>query len=283
MDDHYVMRRMSRAEFDVVVEWAAAEGWNPGRGDADVFFATDPSGFFVGELDGELVASISIVTYDDGRAFLGFYIVRPDLRGKGYGLRLWDFARRRVDVTGTGLDGVMAQIESYRRSGFALAHWNTRFVSMTPPNPPEVAPAVRRLMGTDVEDLLRYDRDVFGCSRFEFVRGWVAQAQARTFVAIEEERLRGYGMLRPAVDGSRVGPLFADTPDLAGAVLDAMIASVQPGEKVSVDVPGNNPAALQMAAERSMTPEFETARMYAGEPPSMESTKVFGITSFELG
>jgi len=235
MVDDSVIRRMSRAEFDVVVEWAAAEGWNPGRGDADVFFATDPS------------------------------------------------ARQQVDATGTGLDGVMAQIKSYRRSGFALAHRNIRYVRMAPANRSEVSPAVRRLRGTDVEDLLQYDRDVFGCSRFEFVRAWLAQAHARTFVAIEERDLRGYGMLRPAVDGSRVGPLFADTPDVAGALIDAMIASVRPGEKLSVDVPGNNPAALQMAEERSMTPEFETARMYAGEPRSTEWRKVFGITSFELG
>ena len=134
MDDGFTMRRMTRAELDTAVEWAAAEGWNPGLGDATAFWAADPEGFFVGELDGELVASISIVRYADRRSFLGFYIVRPDQRGRGFGWRLWEFARREVAdaVNGTGLDGVIDQVEAYRRSGFVLAHRNVRYVAANP-------------------------------------------------------------------------------------------------------------------------------------------------------
>ena len=147
MDDGFTMRRMTRAELDTAVEWAAAEGWNPGLGDATAFWAADPEGFFVGELDGELVAaSISIVRYADRRSFLGFYIVKPaDQRGRGFGWRLWEFARREVAgaVNGTGLDGVIDQLEAYRRSGFALAHRNVRYVA---PNPAHaIAPA--RVLG----------------------------------------------------------------------------------------------------------------------------------------
>ena len=36
-----VVHAMSRAEMDLAVEWAAAEGWNPGLDDADAFFAAD--------------------------------------------------------------------------------------------------------------------------------------------------------------------------------------------------------------------------------------------------
>jgi hypothetical protein len=32
-----------------------------------------------------------------------------------------------------------------------------------------------------------------------------------------------------------------------------------------------------------MTPVFETARMYTGEPPAVDLSKLFGVTSFELG
>jgi hypothetical protein len=33
---------MRRAELDTLVEWAADEGWNPGRNDAQIFWDTDP-------------------------------------------------------------------------------------------------------------------------------------------------------------------------------------------------------------------------------------------------
>ena len=129
MDQGFAMRRMRRDELDRVVLWAAAEGWNPGVHDADAFFAADPDGFFVGTLDGELIASISIVRYREAYAFLGFYIVRPEFRGKGFGLRLWDHALELVDASSIGLDGVVAQIPAYERSGFRLAYRSARYAT----------------------------------------------------------------------------------------------------------------------------------------------------------
>ena len=35
---------MSRAEVDLAIDWAAGEGWNPGRHDADCFHGADPGG-----------------------------------------------------------------------------------------------------------------------------------------------------------------------------------------------------------------------------------------------
>ena len=40
--------------------------------------------------------------------FLGFYICRPDLRGKGLGLALWNAALERKPARTIGLDGVTA-------------------------------------------------------------------------------------------------------------------------------------------------------------------------------
>jgi hypothetical protein len=32
-----------------------------------------------------------------------------------------------------------------------------------------------------------------------------------------------------------------------------------------------------------MTPAFETARMYTGDPPAEPINRIFGVTTFELG
>ncbi len=101
---------------------AAAEGWNPGLADATCFAAVDPEGFFIGELDGAPIATISCVNYDESFAFLGFYIVRKDLRGHGYGLRIWNAAIMHAGQRVIGLDGVVAQQENYRKSGFEFAY-----------------------------------------------------------------------------------------------------------------------------------------------------------------
>ena len=71
------IRAMAPEEIAVAADWAAAEGWNPGLGDAACFATVDAGGFFIGELDGAPAATISCVNYNDRFAFLGFYIVRP--------------------------------------------------------------------------------------------------------------------------------------------------------------------------------------------------------------
>ena len=80
------IRAMRPEEIALATDWAAAEGWNPGLADATCFATVDPLGFLIGELDGSPAATVSCVNYDDRFSFLGFYIVRPDLRGRGHGL-----------------------------------------------------------------------------------------------------------------------------------------------------------------------------------------------------
>jgi GNAT superfamily N-acetyltransferase len=59
--------------------------------------------------------------------FLGFYIVRPEWRRHGYGLQLWQAAMKQMAGRVVGLDGVLAQQENYRKSGFKLAYRNIRY------------------------------------------------------------------------------------------------------------------------------------------------------------
>jgi GNAT superfamily N-acetyltransferase len=128
------IRTMRPDEIAIAVDWAAAEGWNPGLTDATCFATVDPDGFLVGELDGAPVATVSCINYDARFAFLGFYIVRRDVRGRGYGLRIWNAAMAHAGARVIGLDGVVGQQENYEKSGFALAYANVRY-SGTAPRP----------------------------------------------------------------------------------------------------------------------------------------------------
>ncbi len=124
---NYEIRTMSRAEVDIAVDWAALEGWNPGLHDADCFFGADPDGFIVGSLDGEPVGCISAVAYGKSYGFVGFYIVKPNYRKQGYGIKLWQEAMKRLSGRNIGLDGVIAQQDNYKKSGFKLSHRNIRY------------------------------------------------------------------------------------------------------------------------------------------------------------
>jgi hypothetical protein len=56
------IRSMNSSEVQLALDWAAQEGWNPGLHDTTAFYATDPLGFLIAELNGEpkLYLNISI-------------------------------------------------------------------------------------------------------------------------------------------------------------------------------------------------------------------------------
>jgi len=86
----------------------------------------DTDGFIGRFLDGEMIAPISVINYDDAFAFLGFYIVRPEFRSQGFGYQLWQQAVRHAGHRVIGLDGVVDQQANYAKSGFDLAYRNIR-------------------------------------------------------------------------------------------------------------------------------------------------------------
>ena len=125
-DAALAIRRMSEADLALALDWAAAEGWNPGHDDARSFYAADPDGFLLGEFDGRPVGSVSAVRYGPAFGFLGLYIVKAEHRGRGFGLELWRAALDHLGDRVVGLDGVAAQEDNYRQSGFKLAFRNIR-------------------------------------------------------------------------------------------------------------------------------------------------------------
>jgi hypothetical protein len=275
------IRTMHPDEIAIAVDWAAAEGWNPGLADAPCFATVDAEGFLIGELDGAPAATVSCVNYDEKFAFLGFYIVRADLRGRGFGLRLWNAAIAHAGARTVGLDGVVAQQESYRKSGFTLAYANVRYGgSVVAPGP---APAgVVALAEVPPADIEAYDVTVFPAPRSAFLSAWIGAPGHVSRALVRDSRLAGWGVLRPCRTGRKIGPLFADDAGAAETVLAGLLADAG-GSEVFLDVPSVNRDAVALAQGLGLKPVFETARMYTGPIPPQRLERVFGVTSFELG
>ncbi len=278
----YLTRPMHRPELDLALSWAAAEGWNPGQHDADAFWAADPGGFWLGEQDGAPRASIGVVRYSGAVGFLGCYIVRPESRGQGLGLALWQAGMGYLAGCCVGLDGVVAQQANYQKSGFTLAQRNIRYGlgNARPPAPPPglVVPAATLPFAT----LAAYDRQCFPAARDAFLRAWLTAPGHVALAVVRDGALAGYGVVRPCQTGSKIGPLFADNQAAAEPLFAGLLAAAPPGP-VFLDLAEPHRPAVAMAEAAGMTPVFETARMYNSPPPGFDAGKVWGITSFELG
>jgi GNAT superfamily N-acetyltransferase len=264
----------------VAVAWAAAEGWNPGLDDGQRFLAADPHAFLATERDGEIVASVSCALYGPAYAFIGFYIVRPDLRGRGLGRPLFDQALARANGRVVGLDAVLEQEATYARCGFVTSHRNVRWRTLGGGHRPAGLDDVRFL---PAGKLAAYDAAIFGAKRGRFLRAWIDRPPGHALAYIRDGALAGYGLLRACRTGAKVGPLLADDAEAADALLTGLLAAAGRGTEVFIDMPTANPATRELRAGRAMEPVFETARMYRQGEPLEDLHRIFGVTTLEFG
>lgn len=264
-----------------IMGWAKDEGWNPANTDWIAFHAIDPCGFLMGRLDGEPVACISVVRYGAGFGFLGCYIARPVVRGKGYGIQVWNAGMKRLAGRTVGLDGVPAQQANYRKSGYRLAWNNARHEGMPAAAPMPAGVGVLDARSLPFDKIAAYDRRFFPEPRDSFLAPWITAPERTALVALKDGEIVGFGVVRAAVAASRIGPLYAASPEIAAGLI-GQLAAARPGP-VAVDMPDFNAPGTRLAEQLGLKPAFETARMYTGPDPAIDRAGLFGVASLELG
>lgn len=281
MDQNFSIRKINESELGIVIDWARREGWNPGIHDAHCFYQADPSGFFIGLLDGIPIAAGSAVIYDEHYAFCGLYIVSPEFRQHGYGIQLTQERLKYVGNRITGLDGVLDKVSKYQRLGYVPFYKNIRFalnyVESFKPHP-EVVDLNSILFST----LEKFDLTYFPAPRRNFLKEWISQSQGFALGYMENQQLRGYGVIRKCIKGYKIGPLFAESPIIAQRLFETLCFEAKTGP-IYLDIPEPNQNAQALVKQYKMQPEFEVIRMYRNGNPGIPLDRIYGITTFELG
>lgn len=276
----FQVSQATRADWRIVEHWIEDQQWDPGISDADQFYAVDPAGYFVGRLGDEIISSIAVVNYDDHFAFLGQYIVRPDWRGHGYGLATWRAAIDHAGDRNIGLEAGDEHLSKYRRANFRdmyrTEHYAGRVTSRG------VATGVLPASQWDPVEIAALDARTFPADRTAFVLSWIKAPGHTSVVRVINGRLLGYGVIREAPSGYRVGPLVAERREDAAAIFDALTVSVGSAE-VSLEAPMPNRHGASLAKAAGLRPIYETNRMYNGRARATELDLSYAIASFELG
>jgi len=279
---HFAIKKMSIEEMDIMIEWAANEGWNPGINDAENYFKADPDGFLMGFLNDEPVAVISVVKYSDTFGFLGFYMVKPEYRGRGFGMRIWNAGLEYLEGLNIGLDGVVAQQDNYLKSGFKMAYRNIRFEGLGGGNPPQDKNIVE-LSTLPFKVIEHYEQPFFPEDRSLFSQSWIAQAESHALGIVQDGKLCGYGVIRKCRNGYKIAPLYADSPEFAERIFLALSSKTDGADPIFLDTPEVNTNAVALAEKFNMQKSFETARMYTGKFPDIPLERLYGVASFEIG
>lgn len=279
------LRKLDFEGAETLVNWARNEGWNPGPKDAEVFWKTDPEGFFGYIHNNELIAGGAIVSYEGKLGFMGLFIVKPEFRSLGIGQKLWyqrrDLLISRLDKNcSIGMDGVVEMQPFYEKGGFKKSFVDRRFENTG--KIIEVSDKISKIEKADYENIKKYDSKCFGLARPQFIFPWLEIEGNFNYKYKSGDELKGYCVMRKATEGYKIGPLFAESPSIAEELYKSCLNSA-PGDKIYVDIPMINKNAKLLVEKYKASYVFECARMYYGSPPHNNINNVFGITSFELG
>jgi [ribosomal protein S18]-alanine N-acetyltransferase len=295
--DGLLIRPLSRRDIAVVTDWARAEGFTPGLGDVAIYRHTDRQGLWLGWLNGEPVGCIAGVRYNAAYGFIGLFLVTPSQRGKGFGLALWRHALEHLaDLPCIGLEAAPERIADYAGWGFAPAsatlRWQLIHGGRADPGltgggtPGRAGLALVADAAIPAEAVQRYDAQREPSPRPHFLADWLGHPAGTVLALIDRDGgCHGFGRIRPCLlrhgEGWRIGPLLADSTELAGQLLQGLIAR-HPGV-VLIDVPEANRGAGPLLRELGFRPLSRTQRMYRGPRPVVALQDVFGLACLELG
>ncbi|MEB3334418.1 MAG: GNAT family N-acetyltransferase [Cyanobacteriota bacterium] len=293
-----VIRPLTAEDIPIVTAWARREGFSPGVGDVAIYRNTDRQGLWVACLGSEPVGCVAGVRYNAAYGFIGLFLVVPEQRGKGYGVRLWRHALQHLaDVPCVGLEAAPDRVADYAGWGFAPASPTTRWQRTTAqgerlgPSSASAgasAPAWCLLTGPAISEraVQRFDARREPCPRPHFLHQWLRHPAGTVHALVDREgTIHGFGRLRPCLlkegEGWRIGPLVAVSPEAARALVEGLLPQ-HPGV-VLIDGPGANPQAEPLLRGLGFVPVSQTLRMYRGPAPTVSLADVYGLACLELG
>lgn len=271
-----------------IFENASKESWEPGVYDLPVFAAVDPNGFFVGFLNGRIIGCVSGVKFDEYYGFVGYYIVIPEYRGKGYGIQLFKHAMTYLGQRNIGLDGVPEQVANYRKSGFNASYEDSRYrgVGLGEIDISHLRDVVPSYT-IDIGQLSSFDRRYFPAARESWIALWSNNsiADISSYACVDHGDVIGYGVIRRSISGYRLGPLYATNFDTAKKLLTVLRSKVSTSDAIFIDIPECNSYALMLMSDPdvSFTYLWGCTRMFTKEEPNVDNSGVYGLSSLELG
>ena len=300
ISNKFLCRPAKQSEYKFIISDLAKQGLgNPGVYDHQIMPNVDKNGWFVGELDGKIVSSISCVKWNKKFAYIGHYVCDIRHRGNGYGLQTWNHGLNYLqDCETIALDAELSQVENFKKSGFKQFYTSTRFSGSI--QFPSITQNIVPLAQFTFDQINSLFTKATGLQRSDFLKTWINQTEAKAFGYMDSNKqLVGFGVIRPSTGSYRIGPLIVNHPskhkEIAQELICALATHAMPtNEKlaalgftksIDVDIPETNQIAVDLLCNQfSFKPLWKCARMYKGKPQWVKPPEsLWGVTSWEVG
>jgi GNAT superfamily N-acetyltransferase len=202
-----------------------AAHWNQNEADWRLMLSIG-RGWGISLADGTLAASTLVLPYGKDFAWVSMVLVLPEHRRQGYASQLLRVAIADLekDAVTPVLDATPAGREVYRQEGFHDTWGFKRFSLRNAAG--KKHPAVREVRERDWPSLLTMDRAAFGASREMLLRSLWTRLPEAGLVFQSGNTIRGFLLGREGRESRQLGPLIADSAEVAKALLETGLERV---------------------------------------------------------
>ena len=194
---------------------------------------------FVLERAGTVIGTAAWWPYGETHASAGMIIVAKAAQGRGYGARLMDALLTSAGPRTIALNSTAEGITLYRRRGFVptgiIIHQHQGIPSVTHEAPR--SGLLRPMAASEFEAIARLDRAATGLERRQMLNRLFDSGDG--YVLLRDGVLRGYAISRLFGRGHVIGPVVAESPTDARALIECTIARLGP-VFVRIDTPASS-------------------------------------------
>ncbi|MWG33830.1 GNAT family N-acetyltransferase [Halomarina oriensis] len=272
------IRLLTDADVDGALRLSTQANWNQTATDWRRLIALAPDACYGGWVDGDLVATATVVSYAGAVGWVGMVLVDEAHRRRGYGSAMFERALDDAldDGLRVGLDATADGRTVYRQYGFENVAPIVRWSGAVEPTAEtgDVEPV------DDSDRIAAFDRRACGTDRRDLLARLLAEEGAVGLVRGQGSELNGYAVLRPGRERAQLGPLVATDRETCAALLSA--AASRFGALI-VDSLADG-AMDGTFRGHGLRPERDLTRMVHGNPAEvLMGETVVAAAGFELG
>jgi len=232
-----------------------------------------------------LIVSAAIMPYGATFGWICMVLVADRERRQGLASRLMRHCIDELAARGmvAGLDATPAGREVYLRLGFEDIYPLTRFqADAIDRHAAAPSPLVRRIDEALLPAICRYDAQIFGEDRQEFLAALVQRKPMLAHVMTKGGQITGFVLGRDGRRWTHVGPLVADNAGIAIELLDTVAAEI--AGPILIDVPDHHAEVQAWLRERGFAVQRGYMRMLRGRSaPIDDPARVMAIAGPEFG
>ena len=284
LPDEYRLRIADAADLPRIVELREAVGWGFHDWALRVVLLPPHARCLVVVDEHDLVVGVGSGISYGALGFVGNMIVDEDHRRLGIGSAILeaviDFLAGR-GASRQELYATPAGRPLYARHGFELIGPSTMVRVPRGVVPHSDAVELADAGPAELGDIVAYDAPRFGGDRPTVLGPMLADRERPLVTARRDGEIVGYGWVRP--DGERIGPLIADRPDVAAALVGAAFERMPSVEWLTLNLPPDNHDGVARLADLGAELEQWDGRMGRGPQVPRRDDTIYGIAVGALG